>query len=229
MLTENECPRSTPADAPEVPDAVGPSAEAKSAAPEPALPPLTAEEFRGYNRLAVIMDQFVRLGLFTHPPSVFLPFTIHPLSTHEHFRQTWNVLYTACTTNKRPARMSLRQFLDEGLSLVRYLTAHHNIEENFLYPILARNMPSFRAAQRGVPDCKLVKQHRAIHKGMDEFEAYLRACKSGETELELRVLKEKMDAWGEVLFTHLDEEVEELGAENMRKYWTLAEVKAIPV
>ncbi|KAK0646704.1 hypothetical protein B0T16DRAFT_311139, partial [Cercophora newfieldiana] len=170
------------------------------------LPPLTVEEFRGYNRLAVVMDQF-----------------------HDHFRSTWKVLYTACTTNRRPARMSLRQFLDEGLSLVRYLTAHHNIEESYLYPILARKMPSFRAAQRGAPDCKLVRQHRAIHKGMDEFEAYLKACRRGESDFELSVLKEKMDAWGDVLFVHLDEEVAELGAQNMRKYWTLEEVKAIPV
>lgn len=125
--------------------------------------------------------------------------------------------------------MSLRQFLDEGLSLVRYLTAHHEIEESYLYPILARKMPSFRAASRGTPDCKLVRQHRAIHKGMDEFEAYLRACKSGEIDFEMSVLKEKMDSWGDVLFVHLDEEVDELRAENMRKYWTIAEVKAIPV
>jgi len=125
--------------------------------------------------------------------------------------------------------MSLKQFIDEGLSLVRYLEAHHDIEENYLYPILARKMPSFQAAQRGAPQCKLVQQHRAIHKGMDAFEAYLRACRNGETEFELGVLKDKMDTWGDVLFVHLDEEVKELEAENMRKYWTVAEVKAIPV
>jgi len=125
--------------------------------------------------------------------------------------------------------MSLKQFLDSGLSLVRYLTAHHDIEESYLYPILARKMPSFRQARDGHVDCELVQQHRAIHEGMDVFEAYLRACRNGETEFEMVVLKAKMDAWGDVLFKHLDEEVKELGAENMRKYWTLEEVRAIPV
>ena len=64
---------------------------------------------------------------------------------------------------------------------------------------------------------------------MDVFEEYLKKCKSGETELELAVLKEKMDTWGEVLFQHLDDEVRELEADIMRRYWTLAEIKAIPI
>jgi len=75
----------------------------------------------------------------------------------------------------------------------------------------------------------LLKQHEEIHKGMDVFEEYLKKCKSGETELELAVLKEKMDTWGEVLFQHLDDEVRELEADVMRRYWTLAEIKAIPI
>jgi len=45
----------------------------------------------------------------------------------------------------------------------------------------------------------------------------------------LRVLREKMDSWGEVLWKHLDQEVETLGAENMRKYWTLEEMRKMPM
>jgi hypothetical protein len=37
-------------------------------------------------------------------------------------------------------------------------------------------------------------------------------------------LKNIMDSFGETLWTHLAEEVEQLGAENMRRYWTLAEM-----
>lgn len=128
--------------------------------------------------------------------------------------------------------MTLKQFIDEGLHLVRYLEAHHSIEESYLYPILARKMPEFRAATSKRDkdgDCELLRQHKAIHAGMDVFEAYLRACRNRECEFELSVLKEKMDSWGDVLMKHLDQEVRDLGAENMRKYWTLAEVRAIPV
>jgi len=64
---------------------------------------------------------------------------------------------------------------------------------------------------------------------MDVFEDYLNKCLSGETELDLRVLKEKMDTWGDVLWKHLDQEVVTLGAENMRKYWTLDEMRRMPM
>lgn len=169
---------------------------------------------------------------------------------HDHFRSMWKTLYTACTSNKRPANLSLKQFIDEGLRLTQYLEAHHSIEETYLYPILARKMPQFRVGaaaaggsgssskngqgksgggKGGSSDCDLLKQHHEIHKGMDVFSEYLKACKNRETELDLAVLKDKMDSWGDVLFRHLDDEVRELEADNMRKYWTLDEIKAIPI
>ena len=64
---------------------------------------------------------------------------------------------------------------------------------------------------------------------MDVFQEYLQKCRSGEVELELSVLKGKMDSWGGVLWTHLDQEVKTLGAENMRKYWTLEEMRRMPM
>jgi len=86
-----------------------------------------------------------------------------------------------------------------------------------------------KSGKGGGNDCELLRQHRLIHEGMDVFEGYLRACQNRETELELSVLKEKMDSWGDVLMKHLDEEVDELRAETMRKYWTLDEMRAIPI
>lgn len=37
-----------------------------------------------------------------------------------------------------------------------------------------------------------------------------------------------LDGWRGVLFKHLDEEVEDLSAANMKKYWKLHEVERIP-
>ena len=136
--------------------------------------------------------------------------------------------------SQQPQRLDL-SFLQpnptrKGLSLARYLEGHHNIEETYIFPILARKMPEFRTGPgAGAGAGELVRQHRLIHDGMDIFEDYLRRCRSGETELELSVLKEKMDSWGDVLLGHLDQEVKTLGAENMRRYWTLEEVRAIPM
>ncbi|KAK4186618.1 hypothetical protein QBC35DRAFT_500692 [Podospora australis] len=205
--------------------ATGPGSEATAEAETtPALPALTPAEFRVYNRLAEQMDYF-----------------------HDHFRSMWTTLYSACTSGRRPANMSLKRFLDEGLRLLRYLESHHHIEETHLYPLLARKMPQFKSSgpppamkalkfnkdagggARKKEACELLLQHQEIHKGMDELEEYIRKCKSGETPLELGVLKEKMDSWGEVLMKHLDQEVEELKAETMRKYWTLEEMRAIPI
>lgn len=118
--------------------------------------------------------------------------------------------------------------LHPGLSLIRYLEAHHSIEETYLFPLLARKMPEFRAGKGGGAG-ELVRQHRLIHAGMDGLEDYLRRCRNRESELELSVMRSKMDSWGDVLLSHLDQEVRTLGAENMRRHWTPEEMRAIPI
>ncbi|CAK7203926.1 hypothetical protein SEUCBS139899_006676 [Sporothrix eucalyptigena] len=189
-----------------VPDAV----EAEAVEEEgPKLPPLSPAEFREYNRMAEHMDHF-----------------------HNHFRMVWTMIYDACEKRKRPAGMSIRQFLDEGLQFISYLTTHHSIEESYVFPMLAKRMPEFQQPSKKKATAKgrakaveLIQQHREIHAGMDAFEDYVRRCRSGETELEMTVLKAQMDTWGKVLWQHLDEEVKTLGAENMRKYWSLEDMR----
>jgi hypothetical protein len=78
-------------------------------------------------------------------------------------------------------------------------------------------------------ELSLLSQHCAIHAGLDGFEAYLTRCRTGETELRLSELKTLMDGFGAVLWAHLDDEVRELGAENMQKYWSMQEMKRMPM
>ncbi len=185
------------------------------------LPPLSGHEFRQYNRLAEHMDLF-----------------------HNHFRSTWNMLWGACTTGRRPGGMSLSAFVGAGLQFVQQLEMHHNIEETYIFPVLAKKMPEFRSGVKGNGKGKgkgegegegeggaaeLLRQHKEIHRGLDTLQEYLRQCKGGQTELDMAVLRTKMEAWGSVLWTHLDQEVETLGAENMRKYWTVEEIRRIPM
>lgn len=68
---------------------------------------------------------------------------------------------------------------------------HHSIEEQHIFPILAAKMPEFKQGRNAA---ELLRQHKEIHEGMDVFEEYLRQCKNGETELDLRTLKIKMDS-----------------------------------
>ncbi|KAI8626079.1 hypothetical protein F5Y19DRAFT_466658 [Xylariaceae sp. FL1651] len=201
-----------------------PAAASTSTESEPKLPPLSASEFRAYNRLAEHMDAF-----------------------HNHFRATWNVLYTAASTGRRPQGMSLRAFINTGLQFVSHLETHHAIEEAYVFPHLATRMPEFRTGKERNPlpatnnnenenedekkgrrkAAELLQQHVEIHKGMDGLQDYLRKCLSGEADLEMAVLKAQLDTWGTVLWTHLDQEVRTLGAENMRRYWSLDEIRRI--
>lgn len=112
----------------------------------------------------------------------------------------------------------MRAFLSTGLNLCRSLTVHHTIEENHVFPELAERMPIFE------PNETLITQHEQIHEGLEKFEGYLQACLYGEKELRMDEMKRIMDAFGEVLWTHLDLEVKMLGAENMRKYWSKEEI-----
>ncbi|KAH6664378.1 hypothetical protein F5X68DRAFT_237309 [Plectosphaerella plurivora] len=182
---------------PESPSSTVPD-EAKA---KPELPPLTDHEFKAFNRMAVKMNYF-----------------------HEHFRRTWNMLHGAASANKRPHGMSLRQYIEEGLQFTQQLTAHHNIEETYFFPMMARRMPEFRGGR-----AELLSQHKEIHRGMDGLEEYLHKCQSRELDFEMSVMKEKLDSWGEVLWKHLDQEVETLGAENMRRYWTIEEIRSMPI
>jgi hemerythrin-like domain-containing protein len=98
---------------------------------------------------------------------------------------------------------------------------HHDIEEAHFFPNLAKKMPIFQENER------MKNHHKQIHAGLVRFQAYLNECRGGERELRLPEMKEVMDSFGEVLWIHLDEEVENLRAENMRKYWTMSEMSVL--
>ena len=117
--------------------------------------------------------------------------------------------------------MSIRQFLGTGLNFVRSISTHHGIEEAYVFPMLAEKMPKFRE------QAHLKKQHEAIHEGLDKFGEYLNQCTSGERELRLSELGQIMNTFGKVLWEHLDDEVNELKADNMRKFWTLNEMRRL--
>jgi hemerythrin-like domain-containing protein len=136
--------------------------------------------------------------------------------------------------------MSPRQYMDAGLQFISHLAAHHGIEERYIFPVLSRRMPEFREGSGGEGESEgeggdgrpaemLLQQHQDIHKGMDAMEEYLRRCRGGEAELEMTVLRAVMDTWGAVLWRHLDQEVEALAAENVRRYFTIQEVRRIPM
>ncbi|KAL1617067.1 hypothetical protein SLS54_008062 [Diplodia seriata] len=164
------------------------------------LPQLSADEYQQYNRCAVRMNFF-----------------------HNMFRHAWTTMYEACEANKLPAGMSLGQFFRFGLDFCNGLKGHHGAEERSIFPYLAKKMPAFRK------ELELLTQHKQIHAGLDSLTEYLEQCKEGQQEFRMQEMKEIMSGFGTVLWEHLNDEVEQLGAENMRKYWTLEEMRDIPM
>lgn len=133
------------------------------------------------------------------------------------------MLYGACEAGKRPQGMSIRSFLAAGDDFCHHLTVHHTIEEQHIFPVLAKKMPAFKK------ELQLLTQHKEIHKGLDKLEEYLADVKSGKRDLVYGDMKVVMETFGKVLWEHLDAEVNELRAENMRKYWTPEEMRRIPM
>jgi len=127
----------------------------------------------------------------------------------------------ACQEGKKPARMSLGQFLSLANQFCTGLQYHHDLEEAQMFPLLARKMPAFQK------EYEMPSQHRQIHAGLVQLKRFVEECKSGEQDFRFSEMKRIMDTFGEVLWQHLDEEVQQLGAENMRKYWTLAEMESL--
>jgi hemerythrin-like domain-containing protein len=117
----------------------------------------------------------------------------------------------------------MRQFLSTGLDFCSHLEMHHNIEEQHLFPVLAKKMPAFRH------ELQMRSQHKEIHAGLLKLQKYLEEVRNGERELILKELKVVMDGFSKVLWQHLNDEVEQLGAENMRTFWTLDEMRKMPM
>ncbi|KAH8107477.1 hypothetical protein DFH11DRAFT_1691675 [Phellopilus nigrolimitatus] len=117
--------------------------------------------------------------------------------------------------------MSLTMFLREAESLKKHLEAHHTIEERFIFPVLAKRMPMFSDNEQHL------KSHEAIHEGLARLSDLTNEFKSDPKTYSPTRMRECLDSFREVLMHHLDEEVHDLGAESLKKYWTLAEVDRI--
>ena len=67
-------------------------------------PPLSRQDRDLYGRMGTTMELF-----------------------HNSFRQTWTLLYNACSSGQRPAGMSIRQFLNTAAEFCHHLDMHHSI------------------------------------------------------------------------------------------------------
>jgi len=147
----------------------------------------------------------------------------HMRSFHDHFKVEFDKIYQLADGSFTSRGMSLQMYLRTCNQLVRHLTTHHTIEERYIFPILAERMPEFRE------DDVHIKSHQGIHDGLDKLSALISKWNKDQTTYNPTEMRTCLDSWREVLFVHLDQEVQDLGGENMKKYWTLQELANIPM
>ncbi|KAL7413259.1 hypothetical protein BDY24DRAFT_340841, partial [Mrakia frigida] len=141
----------------------------------------------------------------------------HPLPS-----LSFNETYSLADGSFAKKGYSLPAFLSFADDLYKHLEAHHGIEERFMFPLLSKRMTASFGETHP-------ESHRQIHAGLDAYHALLVSWKSNPSAYSPKDLRANMDSWREVLFRHLDEEVADLGKENMLKFWTLEEVRRLPI
>ncbi|EJD42344.1 hypothetical protein AURDEDRAFT_168645 [Auricularia subglabra TFB-10046 SS5] len=166
--------------------------------PNAILPPdaqLTRPEERKFNRMATTMEQF-----------------------HTYFRIDFDNIYEMADGSFNERGMSLPMYLTQANNFKRHLEGHHNIEETYIFPHLAQRMQAFQ------PNDKHRTSHKGIHDGLDKLSELVRKWRTEPASYSPTEMRACLDSFRDVLFRHLDEEVVDLGADNMRKYWTLNEM-----
>ncbi|KAK7057131.1 hemerythrin HHE cation binding domain-containing protein [Favolaschia claudopus] len=144
---------------------------------------------------------------------------------HSYFKQEFNTIYELADGTFSKRGMSLSLYLEKARQLNTHLTMHHTIEEKHIFPILAKKMPEFALeTEHGH-----IESHKKIHDGLDELATLVYKFKKEPTTYSPTEMRACLDGFREVLFAHLDEEVSDLQGENMKKYWTLEELEAIPM
>ena len=164
---------------------------------------------------------------------------------HSGFRATWDKIYATGTGGfySTTPEAFMKMILDWCMSLDQ----HHRLEEEHVFPKLAVKMRTFRkadvdgtqrsgevideetAATEPTDPGYVHKQHRQIHAGLDILHAYVKTWLAEEKrEVDWEEIRGLMDSFGPILWKHMDEEVETLGAANMRLYWDLGEMRELP-
>lgn len=163
------------------------------------LPPLTDHEERQYNQFARKMTHF-----------------------HTYLQREYETAYELADGSFSKRGMSLIAYLDSVDEFRTHLTTHHDIEEVHIFPVLGKRMPEFR------PNERHKTSHKLIHDGLDQLEAIVQKFRETPSTYKPEVMRNTLDSFRDVLYHHLAEEVRDLSAENMRKYWTISELSKIP-
>ncbi|BGP30266.1 hypothetical protein JCM10296v2_002018 [Rhodotorula toruloides] len=140
---------------------------------------------------------------------------------HTYFRHSFRQLFELSDGSFNERGMTVRDFMRLAEAFLTHLEFHHGIEEQHIFPVLAKRMPQFRVDHQ--------EEHDTIHKGMHELRYLAKRFKLDPSSYSPDEFRKNLASWGPLLFYHLDAEVGSLKPDILRRYWTLQEAKHLPM
>ncbi|PRP78768.1 hypothetical protein PROFUN_00941 [Planoprotostelium fungivorum] len=95
----------------------------------------------------------------------------------------------------------------------------YNIEEQHIFPILARKMPKFAKDH--------IDEHKHMNESLSQMRQYVEQGYTDNSNYHPEEMKKRLDALKTALFDHLSAEEKSLGEEEMKKYWTEEEMEEL--
>ncbi|BGP38133.1 hypothetical protein JCM10449v2_002060 [Rhodotorula kratochvilovae] len=140
---------------------------------------------------------------------------------HSYFRLAFKQLFELSDGSFEKRGLSVRDFMGVAEDFNSHLEFHHGIEERHIFPVLAKRMPQFAEDHQEEHDC--------IHDGMAQLQALITKYRADPSLYSPDEFRQNLASWGPVLFWHLNAEVESLKPDVLRRYWTLEEVRRLPM
>ncbi|KAG5636307.1 hypothetical protein H0H81_008478 [Sphagnurus paluster] len=124
-----------------------------------------------------------------------------------HAHDTFKLGYSTILTHlEAPPKNDLKNFLGYCQAWALSIESHHNSEEEVVFPFLNQKMDFTGEAE----------QHKVIHENLDRILAMIAEANGDHSKFDAAKLKALMAEFKGPLFTHLDEEIEHISADNLR-------------
>ncbi|PFH51518.1 hypothetical protein AMATHDRAFT_58955 [Amanita thiersii Skay4041] len=141
---------------------------------------------------------------------------------HNEFRREFNMLIEYANDTYTGPPLPLDRYLSHASMFREMLNLHHATEEDRIFPMLAQRMPQFSPHSEGH-----VQSHHKIHAGLNDLSKLVSKWRDNPEAYSPTEMKNCLESFREILFRHLDEEVEDLKGENLRQHFTLNEIEKL--
>jgi len=142
---------------------------------------------------------------------------------HAYLMSEFDSIYNLADGKYTERGLTLQQYLRQALEFRHHLEMHHDIEERYIFPVLAQRMAAFADNQ------KHRNAHRLIHEGLDRLSTLIARYQNEPVIYSPVDVRDCLNSFRDVLVSHLAEEEKDLSGENMKQYYTLEEVDRLPL